>query len=51
MRGFAQKLGEVDIPRLFKAGWLRPYKMFPFLMGADGAVSNLKQNKVRYAVR
>ena len=37
------------IPFLFKEGWLRLNKNIPFLRGADGVVSNFKQNKERYA--
>jgi hypothetical protein len=36
-------------PLLFKEGWLRLNKKIPFLSGADGVVSNFKQNKERYA--
>jgi hypothetical protein len=36
------------IPSVFKEGWLR-LKKIPFLSGADGVVSNFKQNKERYA--
>jgi hypothetical protein len=39
------------IPRLSKAGWLRHQSMGPFLSGADGAVSNSINKKVRCAVR
>ena len=37
------------IPLLFKEGLLRLNKKIPFLSGADGVVSNFKQNKVRCA--
>jgi hypothetical protein len=37
------------IPSVFKEGRLRLNKKIPFLSGADGVVSNFKQNKVRGA--
>jgi len=38
-----------SFPSVFKEGWLRLNKKIPFLSGADRVVSNLKQNKERYA--
>jgi len=38
-----------SFPSVFKEGWLRFNKKIPFLSGADGVVSNFKQNKDRYA--
>ena len=38
-----------SFPSVFKEGWLRLNKKIPFLSGADGVVSNFKQNMVRYA--
>jgi hypothetical protein len=37
------------IPSVFKEGWLRLSKKISFLSGADGVVSNFKQNKERFA--
>ena len=34
-----------SFPSVFKEGWLRLNKKIPFLSGADGVVSNFKQNK------
>jgi hypothetical protein len=34
-----------SFPSVFKEGWLRLNKKVPFLSGADGVVSNFKQNK------
>jgi len=38
-----------SFPSVFKEGWLRLNKKFPFLSGADGVVCNFKQNKERCA--
>jgi hypothetical protein len=42
-------VAQAPFPSVFKEGWLRHQKKIPFLSGADGVVSNFKQNKVRYA--
>ena len=46
-----EKLGckTVPFPSVFKEGWLRLNKKSPFKSGADGVVSNFKQNKERFA--
>jgi hypothetical protein len=41
--GFAHKADQVDIPLLFKQGWLGHQPMIPFLNGADGVVSNFNK--------